>query len=57
MENQEIEKNPLVIISKRGEKLGKVKNTQPEESKWCEKAENREIYPVGEKRAGQKSGK
>ena len=24
MENQEIEKNPLVIISKRGEKLGKV---------------------------------
>ena len=24
VENQEIEKNPLVIISKRGEKLGKV---------------------------------
>ena len=31
--------------------------TQPEKSKWCEKAENREKYPIGGKRAGQKSGK
>ena len=57
MENQEIEKNPLVIISKRGEKLGKVKNTQPEKSKWCEKLENREKYPVEGMQAGQKIGK
>ena len=57
VENQEIEKNPLVIISKRGEKLGKVKNTQPEKSKWCEKLENREKYPVEGMQAGQKIGK
>ena len=46
VENQEIEKNPLVIISKRDENWEKSKNTQPEKSKWCEKLENREKYPV-----------
>ena len=57
VENQEIEKNPLVIISKRDENWEKSKKTQPEKSKWCEKLENREKYPIGGKRAGQKSGK
>ena len=42
----------------RGVKKWKnAKKTQPEESKWCEKPENREKYPIGEKRAGQKGGK
>ena len=57
VENQEIEKNPLVIISKRDENWEKSKKTQPEESKWCEKLENREKYPVEGMQAGQKTGK
>ena len=57
VENQEIEKNPLVIISKRDENWEKSKKTQPEKSKWCEKLENREKYPVEGMQAGQKNGK
>lgn len=34
VENQEIEKNPLVIISKRDENWEKSKKTQTEKSKW-----------------------
>ena len=49
VENQEIEKKSLVIISKRGENWEKSKNTQPEESKWCEKPEKRGKNPAGEK--------
>ena len=51
-ENQEIEKNPLVIISKRVKKWKNAKKTQPEESKWCEKVEKHEKNPVGGKQAG-----
>ena len=57
VENQEIEKNPLVIISKRDENWEKSKKTQPEKSKWCEKLENRGKYPIEGMQAGQKNGK
>ena len=49
VENQEIEKNPLVIISKRGENWEKSKNTQSEKGEPGKKAENREKKPAREK--------
>ena len=49
VENQEIEKNPLVIISKRDENWEKSKKTQPEESEPGKKTEKRKKHPAGGK--------
>ena len=54
VENQEIEKNPLVIISKRGEKPEKCEKNQSKESKWGEKVKKRGKNPIEGKQAGEK---
>lgn len=45
-ENQEIEKNPLVIISKRVKKWKNAKKNQSKESKWGEKVKKRGKNPI-----------
>lgn len=46
VENQEIEKNPLVIISKRDENWEKSKKTQPEKGELGKKTEKRKKHPA-----------
>ena len=54
VENQEIEKNPLVIISKRGEKPGKVEKYPARGKQAGEKVEKHEKTQSEESKRGEK---
>lgn len=53
VENQELEKNPLVIISKRVKKWKNAEKTQPEKSKRGKKPEKHEKTQPEESKPGE----